>query len=740
MTPQASLKAWLLRVFVAALFVWTTACSSDETTFVYPTDGDSAETELADQDGDSAENEQAEREDAVEAPDGDGAGDECQVDEDCSSCRVCTSLEGVKRCLATPGPRPECTSAADCPEGSRCQETRPGCGGSCTVVAAGDYTLHEWGVNVVKTTGARLSSAPPRFYGAVPAKPVIYIYGKQPFTLNVGVRFKAGVARETWPELPSAQNIAWNNIQVTQGDCALSPTPQAPEYGSAASPVAPDKEIYDLANWIVPQADCLKVGDVRSRLLFYSGDLPSYSSPLSFSYTIDAAAQTITFSAKNQGSEALSNVLLLYRDAWGDCIDPSLCSLRHVVLGFTRLSTLAPGATQKQTVALSVLNSEAESFVALALPAEWQALSKQFKSDSVALGLSTDEAEKLVAAWDETFFGVHHVDARWYLPDYQLGAFALFPWSQSRAAEQLALTLNPQPKDEKRVIWEWLSQPIPFSSAQEGSVSGQVSLHSVSGMPEDPGTTSAAPNARVAAYKDGLLFATTKSDEKAHYSLTLPEGPYTLLATRLPGEASKDVPLSLQGSMTQDLLMEGSAVVDKPNLYLYPTQTTRVKVTLDLAPKRRITQSIPAYGTGWDVLAEPSGLLDGRYTYLFYEAEVPASYHPSSGWSVPAAELTSFFTRILDEAGLTAAEKKDFIDYWPSHLPAAAHYLVYPLERRQIEAMVGLTISPAPDTLARLWWVVVPTTAPRSLPAPRLSPFQRQGFSALEWGVIVQGR
>lgn len=743
MTKLGRFGYWVL---FGLLLVFLAGCASEETTVILPADGDSADTDLADgdsADGDSADTEAAELEetgdtDTSDTADGDSSRDECQVDEDCSGCRVCSLQEGVKVCLATPGPRPECMSSADCAEGSACIEARPGCGGYCQAVSQGDYTLHEWGVNVVKAAGSHLASTPPEYYGAVPAKPVIYIYGTKPFSLNAGVRFKAGTATETWPELPNAQTLAWNDIQVTQGACTLTTPPQPPEY-QGSSPIASDKEIYELDHWIVPGADCLKVGDTTSRLLFYTGELPSYESPLRYSYTIDSTAGTITFKAENRGDETLSNVLLLYRDVWGDCIDPSYCALRHVVLAFTRLSSLAAGAETTKTLPLIQLNAESDT-ASVAPPAEWLALGAQFLEDSVALGLSQAEAEKLSAAWNDTFFGVHFVDAQWFLPNYQIGAFALFPWSRVRADDQLALTLNPQPKESKRVIWEWLAQPIPFAATQDGSVEGKVTIRMTTGMPDDPGTVVDAPNAKVSAYKDGLLFAATSSDDKAHYSLKLPYGSYTLVATRYPGEASGDVQVTIAGAETQDLQMVGNAVVDKPNLYLYPTTPTRVKVTLDLAPTRRITQSIPEYGTGWDVLAEPSGLLDGRYTYLFYEAEVPKSYLARAGWSVPAGELAGFFTRILTDYGLTAAETRDFVEYWPTHLPAAPYYLVYPLERAQIDAMVGLNISPLPDSLFRLWFVAAPSATPRELPAPAVLPALRLGFSAVEWGVIVQGR
>ena len=91
---------------------------------------------------------------------------------------------------------------------------------------------------------------------------------------------------------------------------------------------------------------------------------------------------------------------------------------------------------------------------------------------------------------------------------------------------------------------------------------------------------------------------------------------------------------------TITLEMFGEAMVDKPNLYLYPGNHHQMfRSAWELSEGCGITQSIPAYGEGWDVVAEPSGLLDGQYGYLFYESEIPANFGVREGWSVPSENL-----------------------------------------------------------------------------------------------------
>jgi len=50
---------------------------------------------------------------------------------------------------------------------------------------------------------------------------------------------------------------------------------------------------------------------------------------------------------------------------------------------------------------------------------------------------------------------------------------------------------------------------------------------------------------------------------------------------------------------------------------------------------------------------------------------------------------------------------------------------------------VGLNISPAPDSLFRLWLVISPEQEAKALVPPEVTPLERYGFTAVEWGVII---
>jgi len=50
--------------------------------------------------------------------------------------------------------------------------------------------------------------------------------------------------------------------------------------------------------------------------------------------------------------------------------------------------------------------------------------------------------------------------------------------------------------------------------------------------------------------------------------------------------------------------------------------------------------------------------------------------------------------------------------------------------------MVGLDIAPAPDRVLRFLALIRPVPYPVGLPQPVIEPFERDGFTAVEWGVL----
>jgi len=176
----------------------------------------------------------------------------------------------------------------------------------------------------------------------------------------------------------------------------------------------------------------------------------------------------------------------------------------------------------------------------------------------------------------------------------------------------------------------------------------------------------------------------------------------------------------------------------KPVIYLYPTQPAEVSVKL--AFDGWLTATDPLYGNGWDVTAYPDGRLinkaDGKtYPYLFWEGiGNKQDWDMSEGWCVKGTDTEAFLRSTLGRLGLTPAESGAFIAYW---LPSMGDnpYNLITFQWDDYAAAAPLAVSPAPDSLLRVFMVFQPLDAPVSVPAPPERPaFARDGFTVVEWG------
>ena len=176
-------------------------------------------------------------------------------------------------------------------------------------------------------------------------------------------------------------------------------------------------------------------------------------------------------------------------------------------------------------------------------------------------------------------------------------------------------------------------------------------------------------------------------------------------------------------------------VAKKPVIYLYPEETTEVEVNLDYDGKLFCTY--PAYNNGWKVTAEPDGTLtaaDGKtYSYLFWEGHSDTEYDFSRGFVVKGSDTAEFLENKLTELGLNAKEANEFIVYW---LPAMQEN-PYNLITFQMDAYTDsakLHITPEPDSILRVFMAYKPLTEPVEIEEPVITPFERTGFTVIEWG------
>jgi hypothetical protein len=174
----------------------------------------------------------------------------------------------------------------------------------------------------------------------------------------------------------------------------------------------------------------------------------------------------------------------------------------------------------------------------------------------------------------------------------------------------------------------------------------------------------------------------------------------------------------------------------KPVIYLYPEEPTEVSVKLKY--NGTLTHTWPSYGEGWEVTAYPDGTLvnhaDGReYSYLFWEGDTKVPFDFSSGFVVKGADTGEFLREKLDFLGLTPREYNEFIVYWLPLMEGNAYNLISFQGVAYTDNAV-LTVDPRPDIELRVYMAFKALSFPITVPPQELKPFQRKGFTLVEWG------
>jgi len=194
--------------------------------------------------------------------------------------------------------------------------------------------------------------------------------------------------------------------------------------------------------------------------------------------------------------------------------------------------------------------------------------------------------------------------------------------------------------------------------------------------------------------------------------------------------------LFLSGCGNSPIGHKGLPAPEKPVIYLYPEEEMTVEVKLDFGGT--LTSTYPAYKNGWQVLAQPDGTLTDpetgkEYYCLFWEGISDVRYPITSGFVVAGSETEAFLEKSLAALGLTPREANEFIIYW---LPQMEHN-AYNLISFQSDAYIEnakLEITPAPDSVLRVFMTWQALDAPVEIPPQELPTFERTGFTVVEWG------
>ena len=176
----------------------------------------------------------------------------------------------------------------------------------------------------------------------------------------------------------------------------------------------------------------------------------------------------------------------------------------------------------------------------------------------------------------------------------------------------------------------------------------------------------------------------------------------------------------------------------KPVIYLYPEKETDVHVELELT-ESDLSTTYPRYRNGWDVTAYPDGRLlnkaDGtNHRYLFWDStNCRTRFDLSKGFCVAGSDTESFLREKLTYMGLTEEEMNEFIVYW---LPMMEHnkYNLISFQGAEYTDTAKLNITPAPDSLLRVFMAYVPLEDYVDVEPQQLETFERKGFTVVEWG------
>lgn len=179
------------------------------------------------------------------------------------------------------------------------------------------------------------------------------------------------------------------------------------------------------------------------------------------------------------------------------------------------------------------------------------------------------------------------------------------------------------------------------------------------------------------------------------------------------------------------------APMRKPVIYCYPTQAQQISIQLAL--KGEITHSYPHYpATGWTVWATPDGMLKDEqtgqtYPYLFWEGKSSYRYALDEGTVVAGKQSAAFLEQQLAHLGLNRREATDFITYWLPELEHSPYNLIH-FSTTAYTEQAPLYITPAPETLIRVFMVYQPLNVPITVAHQTLPKVERHGYTVVEWG------
>jgi hypothetical protein len=332
------------------------------------------------------------------------------------------------------------------------------------------YVLHEWGVMVMECEGGASMHGPsPEFTGAIPAKPVLYLYADEPIApLTIAVDFASGGSTDVWPEIPMGPRVVWENLTLRPGPCTTTAFPNPWDDDRWEESMC---EACSLESCVVPGADCLDFTNAAgettiSDLLFYTGTLPEYRAPLTAEVAVindPTSMDRIELTITNNTTRPVEDVWFVYREASDSCIDPSACAVVIADLAWAHFDEVGGGATLDERLDIVRVEAEVDEggfpVGPLAPPAGWLAMPGELTAKLLEHGLTAEETAAFMRNWETIFFGLMGSDSMWIEPFYRNGSALIYFMSGEDYDAQLPLTASPPPIETVRV--GMIYEPLP---------------------------------------------------------------------------------------------------------------------------------------------------------------------------------------------------------------------------------------------------------------------------------------
>ena len=152
----------------------------------------------------------------------------------------------------------------------------------------------------------------------------------------------------------------------------------------------------------------------------------------------------------------------------------------------------------------------------------------------------------------------------------------------------------------------------------------------------------------------------------------------------------------------------------------------------------------PAYlNDGWTVHAEPTGKLynyadQTNYPYLYWEGHATGfGFSDTQGWMLSRDTMEKDLFDLMIDAGLNNTEATDFVEFWAPKMLEAPYTFVTFASERAFDRAAPLTVSPAPDSVLRLFMYFEPRDTFQTVTPLPLRSFDRNGFTLVEWGGVL---